>query len=69
MIRLDHIAIWTDQRDGLLSGVAEAAQLKIMDGYAPGGTLAARGVRFRSLMSTRSGRRLRATDRFTGCSG
>jgi len=46
MIGLDHIAIWTDQRDGLLSGVAEAAQLKIMDGYAPGGTLAARGVRF-----------------------
>lgn len=46
MIRLDHIAIWTDQRDGLLNGVAEAAHLEIIDGYAPGGNLAARGVRF-----------------------
>lgn len=46
MIRLDHIAIWTDQRDGLLNSVADAAHLEIMDGYAPGGVLAARGVRF-----------------------
>ncbi|MBW0152255.1 MAG: hypothetical protein KXJ53_13685 [Phenylobacterium sp.] len=46
MIGLDHIALWTDQRDGLLNGVAEAAHLEIIDGYAPGGTLAARGVRF-----------------------
>lgn len=46
MIRLDHIAVWTDQRDELLSVIAEAAHVGIMDGYAPGGTLAARGVRF-----------------------
>ncbi|MDP2214219.1 hypothetical protein [Phenylobacterium sp.] len=46
MIRLDHIAIWTDQRDGLLNSVADAADLEIIDGYAPGGNLAARGVRF-----------------------
>ncbi|MDP3384281.1 MAG: hypothetical protein Q8S47_13275 [Phenylobacterium sp.] len=46
MIRLDHIAIWADQRDDLLNLVAVAAGLGIMDGYAPGGNLAARGVRF-----------------------
>lgn len=46
MIRLDHIALWTDQRDDLLNVVAKAAGLEIIDGYVPGGKLAARGVRF-----------------------
>ncbi|WP_300577482.1 hypothetical protein [Phenylobacterium sp.] len=46
MIRLDHIAVWTDQRDQLLNVLADAASLGIMDGYAPAGNLAARGVRF-----------------------
>lgn len=46
MISLDHIAIWTDQRDGLLNDLAGVASLQIMDGYAPGGIPAARGVRF-----------------------
>lgn len=46
MIVLDHIAIWTDQRDELLRTIAEATHLGIVDGYAPGGTLVARGVRF-----------------------
>lgn len=46
MITLDHIAIWTDQRDELLRVIADVTQLRIIDGYAPGGTLVARGVRF-----------------------
>ncbi|MDO8409638.1 MAG: hypothetical protein Q7S93_06215 [Phenylobacterium sp.] len=46
MIRLDHIAIWTDQRDDLLNLVADAAGLGIIDGYTPAGNLVARGVRF-----------------------
>lgn len=46
MIRLDHIAIWTRRRDELLAALSDAAGMGIIDGYAPGGRVVARGVRF-----------------------
>lgn len=46
MIRLDHIALWTRRRDELLAALSDATGMGIIDGYAPGGRVAARGVRF-----------------------
>lgn len=46
MVTLDHIAIWTDRRDHLLAALGEATGHVGLDGYAPGGQVVARGVRF-----------------------
>lgn len=46
MMCLDHIAIWTRRRDALLAALSDATGMGIIDGYAPGGRVAARGVRF-----------------------
>lgn len=46
MFDLDHIAIWTPQRDEALDAISAAAGLPLLDGYAPGGRQVARGVRF-----------------------
>lgn len=43
---LDHIPIWTHQRDALLTALAQFAGMAAVDGYSPGGRVVARGVRF-----------------------
>lgn len=46
MPRLDHVAIWTHQRDALLGALADVAGMAAIDGYSPDGLAVARGVRF-----------------------
>lgn len=43
---VDHIAVWTPERDAALQRLSAATDLPILDGYAPDGAVAARGVRF-----------------------
>lgn len=45
-IRLDHIAIATPRRDAILADLVRHTGLSPLDGYAPGGQVAARGLRF-----------------------
>ena len=71
MIRLDHIALWTRRRDELLAALCDAAGMGVIDGYAPGGRVVARGVRFANgpfLDIMRSRRHPMAAGPFTGWS-
>jgi hypothetical protein len=43
---LDHVVIRTPDRDGLAAEIASAAGLSILQGYAAGGQVRSRGVRF-----------------------
>ncbi len=45
MLALEHLAIWTAQRDRLVSRLSELTGLPEQDGYAPHGRSTARGVR------------------------
>lgn len=46
MFEVDHIPIWLTDRDSALAALSAATSLAILDGYAPDGRCAARGVRF-----------------------
>lgn len=46
MLALDHLAIWTEQRDGLAERLSELTGFPVLDGFFPDGRPAARGVRF-----------------------
>lgn len=46
MFRIDHVVVWTPDRDVALAALSEASGLAVLDGYAPEGRLQARGVRF-----------------------
>jgi hypothetical protein len=46
MFEIDHIPVWTRDRDGALEQLSAAAGLPILDGFAPDGRRVARGVRF-----------------------
>lgn len=46
MFAIDHVVVWTADRDAALSALSAATGLRILDGYAPEGRLQARGVRF-----------------------
>jgi hypothetical protein len=43
---LDHVVIRTPDRDGLVAEIASAAGLDVLQGYATGGKIHSRGVRF-----------------------
>ncbi|MFO1015024.1 MAG: hypothetical protein U1E50_14805 [Caulobacteraceae bacterium] len=45
-LRIDHVAIWTTERDALLHRIARATGLEVLDGWRPEGKLVSRGVRF-----------------------
>lgn len=46
MLTLDHLALWTAERDRLVERLAEVSGHPALDGYAPEGRVAAQGVRF-----------------------
>lgn len=46
MFAIDHVVVWTPDRDAALAALSSATGLPILDGYAPEGRLVARGVRF-----------------------
>ncbi len=46
MFQIDHIPVWTRDRDGALDRLSAATGLPILEGYAPDGRRVARGVRF-----------------------
>src|SRR3990167_5839081 len=46
MLALDHLAIWTEERDGLAARLSELTGLPVLDGFFPDGRRVARGVRF-----------------------
>lgn len=46
MLALDHLAIWTPARDDLAARVSALTGFPVLDGFAPEGRVAARGVRF-----------------------
>ena len=46
MFHIDHVVVWTSDRDAALAALAAATGLPILEGYAPEGRLQARGVRF-----------------------
>jgi hypothetical protein len=46
MFKIDHVVVWTSDRDAALSALSAATGLPILEGYAPEGRLQARGVRF-----------------------
>jgi hypothetical protein len=46
MFEIDHVVVWTAERDVALEALAAATGLPILEGYAPEGRLQARGVRF-----------------------
>jgi hypothetical protein len=46
MFAIDHLAIWTAERDRLVTRIAELTGLPELDGFQPGGVIASRGVRF-----------------------
>jgi len=46
MFEIDHIPVWTRDRDGALDRLSAAAGLPILEGFAPDGRRVARGVRF-----------------------
>jgi hypothetical protein len=48
VVTLDHIPIWTDQRDHLLAVLRDHAGLGSLAGFSPNGQVTARGVRFRN---------------------
>ncbi len=46
MFHIDHVVVWTADRDAALEALSAATGLPILEGYAPEGRLQARGVRF-----------------------
>lgn len=46
MLTLDHLAIWTEQRDRVARRLSDLTGFPILDGFAPEGRPVARGVRF-----------------------
>lgn len=48
MLALDHLAIWTSHRDRLATRLSALTGFPVLDGYAPGGRIEARGVRLAS---------------------
>ena len=46
MFHIDHVVVWTADRDAALSALSAATGLPVLEGYAPEGRLQARGVRF-----------------------
>jgi hypothetical protein len=46
MFEIDHIPVWTLDRDGALQRLSDATGLPILEGFAPDGRRVARGVRF-----------------------
>jgi hypothetical protein len=46
MFEIDHVVIWTTDRDPALAALSAATGLPVLDGYAPEGRLQAKGVRF-----------------------
>ncbi|MGH6963807.1 MAG: hypothetical protein ACREE0_04955, partial [Phenylobacterium sp.] len=46
MLQIDHIPVWTRDRDGALEGLSAATGLPILEGFAPDGRRIARGIRF-----------------------
>jgi hypothetical protein len=46
MFEIDHIPLWTFDRDGALQRLADTTGLPILDGFAPEGRRIARGIRF-----------------------
>ena len=46
MLEIDHIPVWTADRDGALERLSDAVGLPILEGFAPDGQRVARGVRF-----------------------
>ncbi|MDP3748492.1 MAG: hypothetical protein Q8Q88_15745 [Phenylobacterium sp.] len=46
MLALDHLAIWTEERDGLAARLSDLTGLPVLDGFFPEGRRVARGVRF-----------------------
>lgn len=46
MFEIDHIPVWTRDRDGALERLSAATGLPILDGFAPDGRRVARGLRF-----------------------
>lgn len=46
MFHIDHVVVWTPDRDAALGALSAATGLPILDGYAPEGRVRACGVRF-----------------------
>ena len=46
MFEIDHVVVWTAERDAAVEALAAATGLPVLEGYAPEGRLQARGVRF-----------------------
>jgi hypothetical protein len=46
MFEIDHIPVWTRDRDGAIERLAVATGLPVLEGFAPEGRRGARGVRF-----------------------
>jgi len=46
MFHIDHVVVWTADRDAALAALSAATGLPILEGYAPEGRLQAKGVRF-----------------------
>lgn len=46
MFEIDHIPVWTPDRDGVLLRLSEVTGLPILEGFAPDGRRVARGIRF-----------------------
>lgn len=46
MFAIDHVVVWTADRDAALAALSAATGLPILEGYAPQGRVQARGVRF-----------------------
>lgn len=44
-LAIDHLAIWTEQRDGLAARLKELTGFPVLDGYFPDGRRVARGIR------------------------
>lgn len=46
MFQIDHVVVWTPDRDAVVEALSAATGLPVLDGYAPEGRLQAKGVRF-----------------------
>lgn len=46
MFEIDHVVVWTADRDAALAELSAATGLPVLDGYAPEGRVQAKGVRF-----------------------
>lgn len=46
MFAIDHVVVWTADRDAALAALSAATGLPVLEGYAPEGRLQAKGVRF-----------------------